>query len=102
MKIGNPKTGALITFCALIFLGANEFACAEYRAFQLRIVGASSTQTVVSTLDPNQYADFHLAGQWDNVLLEKTWMCYGRTNGLPTCSPPDEGEVPSQAPPPLE
>ncbi|MBX9769056.1 MAG: hypothetical protein K2X47_17405, partial [Bdellovibrionales bacterium] len=75
---------------------------AEYRAFQLQIVGSGGTQTVLTNLDPNQYADFYLAGRWDNVLMERTWMCYGRTNGLPICPPPDQGEVPAPAPPPVQ
>jgi hypothetical protein len=79
-------------------------AAAEYRAFRLAISGpaGAGAQTIVSTLDPSQYANQHLAGRWESVVLEKSWMCYGRTSDyLPICpAPPDEGEVrPSQVPP---
>ena len=97
-----PKKLKTPLFIALSVGLLSPLACAEYRAFQLQIVGTGGTRTVLSTLDPNQYADFHLAGRWDNVLMERSWMCYGRTNGLPICPAPDEGEVPAVTPPPVE
>jgi hypothetical protein len=82
-------------------------AQAEYRAFllELRDANQQPIRQWVSTLDPDQYRDFHQVSRDLYLDYTQTWMCPGRTNELPLCPPPAvEMEPPpsdqNQAPPP--
>lgn len=88
----------MIQFLVLIGL---IHANAEYRAFELKITnsGTGKIFTVKSTLDQNQYADYH--PQPPNTVIEyvSSWMCVGRTDGFqPICANPNEAQMPAQSP----
>lgn len=81
-------------------------AFAEYRVFELVISDPATqkTKTVVSNLDPEQYAKYyHVPLGW-TISYQKTWMCKGRTGDFkPFCTdsrvPASEKTSLSPAPP---
>lgn len=77
----------LITF---VFL---PLANAEYRAFRLVITDAlnGSSRTVITTLDPLQYGQYHYLKSTERAQIEATWMCRERSeNFKPICSGPEK------------
>lgn len=89
----------LLLFCALLPLTS---AKAEYRAFRLAIKNATTGtgRTVVSTLDNEQYRQYHPLPKDDVVTIESTWMCWRRSEGEhPICPDPRPAEpVPASVP----
>jgi len=82
-----------------------NFCFAEYRAFQLQITkqtdkGPEVIKTFISTLDPDQYKDFHLLNEQEQITYIDTWMCQGRTDQYtPICPPPRSVEKPQDGRP---
>jgi hypothetical protein len=76
-----------------------NFAAAEYRAFELIIEKSPLATTpnnppldqrrVISNLDPEQYATYYPLQPGETIRYENTWMCKGRTGGMqPPCPNP--------------
>jgi hypothetical protein len=78
----------------ILFLLFAQAVFAEYRAFQLQITkqtekGPEVLKTFISTLDPDQYKDFYLLNEGEQITYIDTWMCFGRTDQhTPTCPSP--------------
>ena len=82
---------ALLFIIAFIFL---PLANAEYRAFRLVIVDAlnGSSRTVITTLDPLQYGQYHYLKSTERAQIDATWMCRERSeNFKPICAGPEKG-----------
>ncbi|MBL7687118.1 MAG: hypothetical protein JNJ49_03715 [Bdellovibrionaceae bacterium] len=82
---------ALYLVMTFIFSSA---AHAEYRAFRLVIADTlnGSSRTVITTLDPLQYGQYHYLKSTERAQIEATWMCRERSeNFKPICPAPETG-----------
>ena len=80
-----------VLFAALLL--TNTSARAEYRAFRLVITDPlnGSSRSVVTTLDPLQYGQYHYLKSTERAQIEATWMCRDRSENFKAiCSAPKE------------
>lgn len=84
------KVIGFLTFLSLMLISSTT-VLAEYRAFELKISkkqDPAQFRLVISTLDPFQYAGYHIVREDELVQYTRTWICPGRTNDLPICPDP--------------
>jgi len=83
-------------FLALFVLGFSQAGHGAYRVYKLRVVSYNernrpSTQSaVLTTLDPNQYQNYHSGYGRMEVQLVDTWYCPGDTSFKRYCSKPKD------------
>lgn len=89
-------------FKTLVFLTATSIglctvsfpprANAELRAFRLRITDTATgtDRTVISRLDDLQYRQYFAVKSSEIIRIEKTWMCYQRSDFTGTLCPAPE------------
>lgn len=73
-------------------------AQAELRAFQLKITDKTNgtERHVVTRFDHIQYPMYNRVNQTEIVAIEKTWMCYDRSDYLSAlCAAPADSPVPN-------
>lgn len=94
-----------ILIAALLALVIFEvpIADAELRVFQLKISNAESgtDRTIISRLDDQQYAGYFPLKKSESISIERTWMCYERSDHTGAlCAPPAENPDRNLASPP--
>ena len=96
------KRGLTVWVALLCF--ASNSAVASYRVYQLKIDYYSQkgkvtkTETVLATLDPNQYWAYHNLRRRATVKLKDTWYCPGDTSRRDYCKKPKSKKVPTRGP----
>ncbi len=70
----------LLTAILLLAYLAPSLAYAEYRVYLLAITdpALNQTRTVLSTLDDIQYPGYYHLKKSESIVIQDTWMCWGR------------------------
>lgn len=107
------RHGASVVLSALFILGIEGNVRAEYRVFELVIediprrpdsvpsppqqssppTASVKTRTVLSTLDPLQYASYYPVGPTEQIRYIHTWRCFGNTSQFKKFCPNPKPDV---------
>ena len=82
-------TAALLSTCAALFPPTVN---AELRAFRLKITDTSTgtERIVISRLDDLQYRQYFAVKSSEQITIDRTWMCYQRSDYTGTlCQAPE-------------
>ena len=78
--------------CLFLIFNINIFG--EYRVYQYQVSSRSqgtittNPYMIISTLNPRAYLAYHGGESSLELVLLRSWMCYGNTSQRETCPPP--------------